>query len=306
MTSGVGCGGAAPEGREPPSVNVNVAAPDMPNTDIFTANLRFVEGEPLISDIGPIAEGPGYENQPSFLPDGAGFLFTAQSASGKTDVFRHARGAEIATPVFQSPDRSEYSPRLSADGASITYIQENPDGDWTELHAMPVDGGEGKAAIDLAPLGYYAFVRNGAAVLAYLRSEPPTLHLVEIESGADELVATDAGRGLMPGTDGSSAYFTAGSPSEPLMLHHFDGASGAVSPMFALPSGSEFYVAFDSPGARTGFFSGDGSTLVYRTDTDDDAWRAVVDLAGIGVRTISRLAVNGDLTRILMVVERAE
>ena len=53
------------------------AASQPPDTEIFLASLSVRDGKVEIGKPINISNSPGYDNQPSFTPDGAAVLFTS-------------------------------------------------------------------------------------------------------------------------------------------------------------------------------------------------------------------------------------
>src|SRR4029450_8623817 len=99
------------------------AAP--PDTEVFLASLS-IKGDTV--EIGApvnISNSPGYDNQPSFTPDGAAVLFTsvrgdrqpepANPAASGSDIYRFDIVAAKVSQVTQTPE-SEYSPTVTPDG----------------------------------------------------------------------------------------------------------------------------------------------------------------------------------------------
>ncbi len=63
------------------------AAPP-PDTEIFLA--PFSAGADPVGRPVNISNSPGYDNQPSFTPDGGGILFTSIRGGGtQTDIYRY-------------------------------------------------------------------------------------------------------------------------------------------------------------------------------------------------------------------------
>ena len=85
--------------------------PPPPDTEIFLATLSIRDGKVEIGKPINISNSPGYDNQPSFTPDGAAVLFTsvrggrkpdpANSAATGSDIYRY----DIAQRAAQSGDQ---------------------------------------------------------------------------------------------------------------------------------------------------------------------------------------------------------
>ena len=147
------------------------AAP--PDTEIFLAPLGsgVSVGRPV-----NITNNPGYDNQPSFTPDGASLLFTSIRGGGtQTDIYRYdiASGATVRsleTPRVSIPDgharrRAHLGDsRVEADGTQ-------------RLWRFTLDGGAPELVLPgVKPVGYHAWAGDRTLVLFVLGS-PATLRL---------------------------------------------------------------------------------------------------------------------------------
>lgn len=275
-----------------------------PNTDIYLADMNMESGAPVLSGLRAAVAGDGYDNQPSFLPGGDAFFFSAEGPSGKTDIWRQMTASGEREQVTATPGRSEYSPRLSPDGTSVSYIQESPDGAMTELHTRPLSGGDGQAAIALAPLGYYAWFDGGTKTAVFLRSEPASLQIVDVATGEATALADDIGRGLYPAPDGAGVLFTTRRDDGGFLVNLYRAETGALEPLFPLVGASQDYAVFALEDGRDGFLCADGSIVYFRTSTGADTWQIISDLSDAGITGVSRLAASSDLSTIALVVTR--
>ncbi|MHA7871011.1 MAG: TolB-like translocation protein [Hyphococcus sp.] len=280
----------------------------LPSTEIAFAALAFDDGAPTLGKPRNITQHDGYDNQPSFVRDNSALYYVSEGASGKTDVWRYDIAQDSAVRVYASPTVSEYSPKELPAGYRVSYIQENETADVTRVHAAPAAGGAGAPVIDLAPLGYYAWLQGGKTLAVYLRSEPARLQLVDVATGAVEDIASTIGRSLQHGPGGARLYFTIMDDEDNHRLHVYDLETRSVTPLVALPEATQDYaVVFDETGAAQGVFAGDGSVLQYAMiGGDDQGWRPVRDFAPDRLAKLSRIAVSGDHQWIAVVGEPAQ
>lgn len=298
------CATASDGTQIPPAV----ASPVIPDTEIFLGRIAR-DGEGLaVAGLANVTNHKGYDNQPYFAADGKTFYFVSEGESGKTDIYRHDLELGVSEAIFVSPEASEFSPK-EAPGGGISYIQENPAGDVTRVYRRKV--GDGSAVADFEPVGYYAWLDDGAALAVYYRSEPGSLYRVEVASGATALIREAIGRAMQADGDGEHLWFTVIAGDEPpaFQLMRYDAASGAVADLFPLPDGAQdFALDFDASGAADAVFSASGSTLFRRSlrrDAPDD-WVAVGDLATAGISAATRIAVSSDGARVAIVDEVAQ
>ncbi|MEM9618298.1 MAG: hypothetical protein AAF936_10090 [Pseudomonadota bacterium] len=277
----------------------------LPETEIFLAPLSFDRDMPVVGELRNISQHTGYDNQPSFLPGAAAFYYVSEGASGKTDVWRYDIAEDDNTRVYASSGVSEYSPKAAPGDYGVSYIQENQAADITRVHVMPASGGAGAPVIELAPLGYYAWLRDGEKLGVYLRSDPAALHLVDIESGQSEMIAENIGRSLHATPDGRGLYFTRADADEIHSVMYFDLNTDAVTTIADLPAGAEdFTVFFTGPNEVGGLLAGDGSTLLFNAlESEMAEWREVGDYAARRLNNITRIAISDDHAWIALVAQ---
>jgi Tol biopolymer transport system component len=108
-----------------------------PDTEIYLATFSTASGRVTIGPPVDISNNPGYDNQPSFTPDGRSVLFTsvrgarqtdpANSAASGSDIYRYDIESQQVTRVTDTPE-SEYSPIVTPDGTHFSTIRVEADG----------------------------------------------------------------------------------------------------------------------------------------------------------------------------------
>lgn len=294
------CG--APDQTQSDASNVPTpTAETPPNTDIYLMDMALTdEGTPALTILRPAITGPGYDNQPSFIPGAASFYYAASGESGKTDIWRYDLATGDTAQITDTPTESEYSPRQAPDGRSIAYIQESPDGSMTTLNVRDPEG-TARRIVELAPLGYYAFFDSGLQAAVFYRSEPPELHLIDIVRSLNTRHAQSIGRGLYASPDGSGVHYTTTS-GEAVLLNRYDTATTTSTLLFPLPPGAQDYAIFALPDGSTAFLAGSETTLYFHPGATTEDWVEVADLGDAEVGQITRLAVSEDLGTLAVVV----
>ena len=136
-----------------------------PDTEIYLASLTTTGDTLTIGTPVNISNSPGYDNQPSFTPDGKSVLFTsvrgtrkpdpANSAATGSDIYRYDIGAQRLTQLTDTPE-SEYSPTVTPDGQHFSTIRVEADG-TQRLWRFAIDGKNPELVLaDVKPVGYHA------------------------------------------------------------------------------------------------------------------------------------------------------
>ena len=183
---------------------VQAAAP--PDTEIFLA--PFSAGADPVGRPVNITNSPGYDNQPSFTPDGAGILFTSIRGGGtQTDIYRYDVASGATAQVTRTPE-SEYSPTVTPDGSHISVIRVEADG-TQRLWRFTLDGGAPELVLaGVKPVGYHAWADDHTLVLFVLGS-PASLQLADASAGTAELLVRGINRSIQRIPGGRTISFVA-------------------------------------------------------------------------------------------------
>jgi WD40 repeat protein len=261
-----------------------------PDTEVFLAKLAIAAGKITVSGVENISNHPGYDNQPSFTPDGKALFFTS-ARGGQMDIYRYDTATKSVAAVTMTSE-SEYSATLMPDGRHISVIRVEAD-KTQRLWKFPLSGGEPSLVFtDVKPVGYHAWLDKNLVAM-FVLGEPATLQVGDIRSGKAEIVAKDIGRSLMSVPGGGVSFVQrAGQGTERTMTISLLTVKKGVSSTSALtpvaPGATEEFVCWMPD--RTLLMSGGGKLYSWRQG--DAAWREVADLTAFGLRNVSRLAVS--------------
>ena len=124
------------------------AAAQPSDTDVYLATLSVRGNKVEIGTPINISDNPGYDNQPSFTPDGKAVLFTsvrgnrqanpANSAATGSDIYRYDLVTQRLSQVTNTAE-AEYSPTVTPDRRHISVIRVEADG-TQRLWQFPIDG----------------------------------------------------------------------------------------------------------------------------------------------------------------------
>jgi WD40-like Beta Propeller Repeat len=275
-------------------------APAPPDTEIFLASLTTSGGRLVIGRPTNVTNSPGYDNQPSFTPDGRAMLFTSIRGGRQTDIYRYDLASAATTRVTDTPE-SEYSPTVTPDGAHISVVRVEADG-TQRLWQFTIDGREPTLLLrDVKPVGYHAW--TGPTTLAlYVLGSPATLQVADTTSGRAEIVARDIARSLQPIPSSGRVSFVAredsSSASPRLSIRELDPKTHAIAPLVAAPAGAR---EADVAWAPDGLLLVAKDDVLYGWRRGDAEWHQVAKLKELGLRGVSRMAVSPAGDRLALV-----
>ena len=292
------------------------AAPTPPDTEVFLASLYVRDGKIEIGKPINISNNPGYDNQPTFTPDGQSVLFTsvrgdrkpdpANSAATGSDIYRYEIATERLSQVTNTPE-AEYSPTVTPDGSHISVIRVEADG-TQRLWRFARDGTQPELVLrDIKPVGYHAWGNATALVLFVLgqQGQPATLQVADTQTGRAEIAATGIGRSLqrIPGGGVSFVLRETAVEGQPatLVISEIDPVSRQTRPLVRAPAGAtEVDLAWAPDGLLLATIR--GQLMSWRRG--DREMVPLTGLDGLGLSSVTRLAISPKGDRIALVAPK--
>jgi WD40 repeat protein len=267
-----------------------------PGTDIWLARLA---ADGRITQPINITNRPGYDNQPSFAPDGKMMLFT-RGDGGQMDIYAYdftSRGSAVSR-ITNTPE-SEYSPTVTPDGAGISVIRVEADG-TQRLWRFTREGQEPQLVLtNVKPVGYHAWAPGGMLAL-FVLGNPNTLQVADSRTGRSRVVAQRIGRSLhrIPGRDTVSVLHIEGGAR---WIKELDVSRRTLTPIVRAIESTDGDYAWTPDGA---ILMSDGKQLMRWAPGGQ--WTATADLAALGLAGVTRMAVSPDGRWLAMVVPDKE
>ena len=278
-----------------------------PDTEIFLAPLSSTGGKLTVGPPVNISASPGYDNQPSFTPDGAAVLFTsarggtAPGARPQTDIYRYHIASKQITRVTDTPE-SEYSPTVTPDGAHISVIRVEAD-TTQRLWRFTAEGQQPELVLtDVKPVGYHAWGDDRTLAL-FVLGQPPTLQIADRTTGKAEVVAHGIGRSIQRIPEGGISFVTrepgaAGAP--PLLtIVELDLKTRVTRPLTrAVAGASEADIAWTPDG--TLLMTHGGTLHQWKRGGE---WSPAADLTALQLIGVTRIAISPKGDRIAFVAQ---
>jgi tricorn protease-like protein len=255
-----------------------------------TEELQF--GEPKkITDVA------GYNNQPSFMPDGKAVLYTS-FRNGQTDIYRYDLSTGKTNQVTDTPE-SEYSPTLMPDKKNISVVRVEAD-KTQRLWKFPLAGGQPSLIIEnIKPVGYHYWIDDHTVALFVLggTGQPNFLEVYDLRTGKSEFVVENPGRVLRKVPNQNSFSFVHKVSDKSWEIKAFDVRKRTSASMVATLPGVEDYAWL--PSGK--LIMAKEAKLFAVVPLSGAQWAEVADFSKAGIKRITRIAVNSSGSRIAVV-----
>jgi dipeptidyl aminopeptidase/acylaminoacyl peptidase len=278
-----------------------------PATEVYLATLDPASG---VTSWMNISNSPGYDNQPSFLPDNSAVLFSSNRDGKQTDIYRYDITTKSLKQLTNTPD-SEYSPTVTPDGKTFSVIRQAAT-DGTQLlvrYDLATGAHHSVVFENVKPVGYHAWIDATHVAMFILGSgqgQPATLQIGDTKTGTAEVVATGIGRSILirPRT-GTVSFITS---AQPRLIKEFDPRTKTTTDIVA-PFETSQDAAWSSNGVL--LMAANQTIAIWRPSRPE--WMQYALISGDSpyvkdgtqpmVRSVTRLAMSPDTKWLAFVAE---
>jgi dipeptidyl aminopeptidase/acylaminoacyl peptidase len=252
-----------------------------------------------------VTNSPGYDNQPSFTPDGRQILFTSiRGGATQTDIYAYDLTGKNTVRLTATAE-GEYSPTVTPDGRHFSVIRVEADA-TQRLWRFTLEGRDPEVVLrDVKPVGYHAWADERTLVL-FVLGDPATLQIADAQTGKADVVGRGIGRSIqrVPGR-GTTSVVARDAPAQQggvpvLHIRELDPKSRAMTPLIDAPAGA---TEADVAWTPSGVLLVASKDILYGWQRGDSEWRRIADLGALGLRGVTRLNVSPNGTQIAIVAQ---
>ncbi|HET9368725.1 MAG TPA: hypothetical protein VFO19_00695 [Vicinamibacterales bacterium] len=276
------------------------------DTDIYVAG--YVGTDRLnVAPLVNVSRNDGYDNQPSFLPDGTALLFSSMRDGTQRDIYRYDFATGQVTQVT-STSESEYSPLVTPDGRSFSVIRVEAD-NTQRLWRFDLEGTRPRLVLEnVKPVGYHACIEATHLALFVLgaNGQPNTLQIADTRTGTTEVVDSRIGRSLHVRPGAGTVSYISKPQGAHWLVKEFDPKTRETRTLTETPDSNQTEDAAWLPNGMLVMSS--GSKLMVWVP-GQNGWRVAADLSA-SVGRVTRLAIGpsgpalpGAMPRIAVVAE---
>jgi hypothetical protein len=270
-----------------------VSGQSPPGTDIFLADLTMGEKGLMCKNIEKIIDRKGYDNQPSFSPDGRYVYYSSIHEDLQADVYRYDVKAKKITQVTKTKE-DEYSPTVMNDAKHFSVVRVEEDS-TQRLWKFKLDGSDAElvhAGID--SVGYHCWIDNRQLAL-FILTDPFTLQLCNTEDSQIKILAQNIGRSIHQ-KNGNMVLFTQLIDSV-RWICSVSIKEGKVTKLIQCLEGSEDFAIYNDHV----FLMAKGNKIFQADLNEGQSWKTIVEINVAEVKTISRIKLSADKKKLAFV-----
>ena len=267
-------------------------------TDIFLFDLNLKSSQ-ILTNGKNITERDGYDNQPSFSPDGKSVLYTS-ILDKQADIYEYVLSSGQRKQITSTPDVSEYSPTFIPNTNNFSVVMVEKDG-VQRLWQYSRDGKFELTVKEILPVGYYVW-KDENTLAMFVLGEHNTLHILNKATRKHTIVKADIGRSLQRIPDRNEISFVDKKNENSWMIKSLAMDSFKETEIVKTIKGSEDYIW--TPDGK--IIMGSNSKLFIYDPLKKREWQEIADLKDYGVNKILRLAINSSGDKIAIVNDNPE
>jgi hypothetical protein len=278
------------------------ATPPAATEDIFVVDVTVAKGNLAFGQPANITNRAGYDNQPSFLPDGASVLYTSQREGEQTDIYRYDFKTAQSTRLTNTPE-GEYSPTLMPGGKFFSVIRVEAD-KTQRLWKFPLAGGAPSLVLPgIKPVGYHLWLDERTLAIFRLGAEgrPNTLQLVPTDMSFLDTIHVNIGRALHLVPRRAAFSFVHKISPDEWLVKIFDLKTHRSTTLTKTLLGSEDLTW--TPDGASLLMAQDSKLFRYTLATPAAGWQQIADFSAAGLRRITRLALSPKADRLALVAQ---
>jgi WD40 repeat protein len=276
----------------------NVSA-QPPGTEIHVAALNLEGDSIVVGDTFNITTRTGYDNQPSFTPDGRSILYTSIRDDGQADIYRYDIATRTTVRVTRTPE-SEYSPTIMPGDSLMSVVRVERDS-TQRLWSFDLGGAHPRLLSEgLKPVGYHAWV-DSRRVALFILGEPHMLQFADLAAETADTLVKDIGRSmhLVPGR-GTVSFVQKLSETEWWIMELDPATKGVRRIAPTLPAVEDY--AWTPDGRIVA--AREGTLHVWRAKPDAEGggdWAVVHTFESPALQQLTRIAVSPSGERLALV-----
>ncbi len=268
----------------------------LPNTDIWLLDIKANRDSIVLKNPVNITNRLGYDNQPSFSPDGKYILYTSIHEDKQADIYKYDLITKNISQ-FTKTATSEYSPTFMPDGKNISVVMIEADSTTQRLWKFPIRGGPPSLIMkDIDSIGYHCWITKDSLALVMI-TKSPTLEVVNVKTQKYKVLASNVGRCITSVSE-TLFYVQKKDSTKYYLSNYMKSIKDREKNYYSLPNEDYAILLSFQPIYFTGVKSKIMASYPFK-NTD----KVILDLSNKGIKNITRIAISSDGTKMAIVAE---
>jgi Tol biopolymer transport system component len=274
-------------------INQTTIFAQLPDTDIFIADIKDEAGNLSFSQPINITNRKGYDNQPYFSSDGKSILYVAYKDSIQSDIFKYNLTTKKTSQLTNTPE-SEYSPNLIPDGKSISVVRVDKDS-GQRFYTIPFNDLSSAHLIKGSDsIGYYCWL-NDSSVAMFILGDVMSLQILNTNTSERKWIASDIGRCMKLSPDKTKMYFVLKQNPTEWSIFQFEIATNKMNKVISTLTGSEDFAVMPDESLLMG-----SEGKLYLNKSGSSEWKVVADFTS-SLKDFYRITINPKADKIALV-----
>jgi len=266
-----------------------------PGTEVILFDLETIETGFKISNPINVSQNKGYDNQPYFLPDGSGLLYSSAVDDGNTEIILYKLDNKEKKQLTNTPG-SEYSPTVTPDGKHFTSILLEKDGTQL-LWKYNIETGIAEITIEDLKIGYHCWF-NKSTIVSFVLGDTVTMQVSNLTNGKNKIVTKNIRRSLHKIPLQEKTSFIQQESDGIWMIKWLNPATGESGNIVQSLNNSQ-----DMAWSPTGdIIMGQENKLFFYKPGTSNSWTEFADLEKYGYYGITRIAISPKADKVAVVV----
>lgn len=265
----------------------------VPETDIWLFKIEKKEGKYSFSNPLNITNRAGYDNQPTFTPDGKSILYVCIDSTKQAEIYKYSISKKMAVNLTKSKV-GEYSPTIIPAGNGFSSVvvekdssqrvwQFNLDGTFKSIVHEGTDS-----------IGYHAWL-NSDTLMYYKLTEPHSLRVLDLKSNKDIWICNHPTRAFKQIVS-SSCFIYGIKDSLNTQFRIYNPALRESFFYSSYPSVNEDFIWH----SELGLIKSEGSDLLkYNEQTK--IWEVLFSFSSLGIKKITRFVFDAKTKQLAIV-----
>ena len=265
-----------------------------PNTDVYLFDIMIENGQIQLSNLINISDKNGYDNQPSFINNHT-IVYTSTNGT-QTDIAEYNINTNETRWVCNT-ESSEFSPTKIPNKNAVSAIRQGLDG-TQKLYQYDLTTGDATPIINNLLIGYHVWATTDVIFTAILENDALSLSKTSLKDNSHTTIQTNIGRSLHKIPNTNLISYIDKSEKE-WTVKSFNVTTNESTIITKTLNGSED-MCWTSNGT---ILMGQNDSL-YQFNSNNDEWQLVASLYEFGLENITRININADNTKLVLVADK--